>query len=60
MPGLSMSLDRRFGRSVETLSRFAVVGAITTALDVLVFAGLTAATVMPALANLFSYSCGSC
>ena len=58
MPGLPVSLDRRFGRSVETLSRFAVVGAITTVLDVLVFAGLTAATVVPAFANLFSYSCG--
>ena len=43
---------------METLSRFAAVGAITTSLDVLAFAGLTAVTSMPALANLISYSCG--
>jgi putative flippase GtrA len=38
--------------------RFAIVGAVTTTLDVVVFAGLTAATVAPPLANLLSYSCG--
>jgi putative flippase GtrA len=50
--------DRRIDRSAETLLRFATVGAITTALDVSLFAGLTAAAVPAPLANLSSYSCG--
>jgi putative flippase GtrA len=48
----------RFGRSAGTLLRYAVVGAITTSLDVILFAGLTAATVTAAPANVSSYSCG--
>ena len=44
--------------STRTLLRFATVGAITTALDVTLFAGLTTAGVPAALANVCSYSCG--
>lgn len=43
---------------VGTVLRFAFVGAITTTLDLVLFAGLTAATLMPAAANVISYSCG--
>ena len=43
--------------STRTLLRFATVGAITTALDVSLFAGLTAAAVAAPLANVSSYSC---
>jgi putative flippase GtrA len=50
--------SRRIDRSTQTLLRFATVGAITTALDVSLFAGLTAAAVPAPLANLSSYSCG--
>jgi putative flippase GtrA len=48
----------RIDRNTQTLLRFATVGAITTALDVSLFAGLTAAAVPAPLANLSSYSCG--
>ncbi|MCA1406405.1 GtrA family protein [Ensifer sp. IC3342] len=41
-----------------TVTRFAVVGAVTTALDFVLFTALVAVGAMPALANLFSYSCG--
>ena len=44
--------------STRTLLRFATVGAITTALDVTLCAGLTTAGVPAALANVCSYSCG--
>jgi putative flippase GtrA len=44
--------------STRTLLRFATVGAITTALDVTLFTGLTTAGVPAALANVCSYSCG--
>lgn len=41
-----------------TLLRFAIVGAITTTVDFVFFTTLVAATLAPALANIFSYSCG--
>ncbi len=42
-----------------TLVRFAVVGAITTSLDLALFAGLThGGSAAPVAANLASYSCG--
>ena len=44
--------------STRTLLRFATVGAITTALDVTLFTGLTTAGVPAALANVCSYACG--
>ncbi|WP_331376199.1 GtrA family protein [Sinorhizobium chiapasense] len=43
---------------VDTLARFAVVGAITTILDFVVFTSLAAAGTIPASANILSYSCG--
>jgi putative flippase GtrA len=45
-------------RNVDTLLRFATVGAITTLLDIALFTGLVAASVLPAPANVVSYSCG--
>jgi putative flippase GtrA len=48
----------RIDRGTKTFLRFATVGAITTALDVSLFAGLTGAAVPAPLANLSSYSCG--
>jgi putative flippase GtrA len=45
-------------RNVDTLLRFATVGAITTLLDIALFTGLVAASVLAAPANLVSYSCG--
>jgi putative flippase GtrA len=48
----------RPGGSAVILLRFAVVGAITTVLDVTIFAGLTAAAIPAAFANVSSYSCG--
>ncbi|WP_189501870.1 MULTISPECIES: GtrA family protein [unclassified Mesorhizobium] len=55
---LAAANNNRFVQSTGTLLRFATVGAITTALDLILFATLTAATTPPALANLLSYSCG--
>ncbi|MCA1441631.1 GtrA family protein [Ensifer sp. IC4062] len=40
------------------MTRFAVVGAVTTALDFVLFTALVTIGALPALANLFSYSCG--
>ena len=48
----------RPGGSAVILLRFATVGAITTVLDVILFAALTAAAIPAALANVSSYSCG--
>lgn len=45
-------------RNLDTLLRFATVGAITTLLDVALFSALVAAAAPPATANLVSYSCG--
>jgi len=45
-------------RNLDTLLRFATVGAITTLLDVALFSALVAAAAPPAPANLVSYSCG--
>lgn len=45
-------------RNLDTLLRFATVGAITTLLDVVLFSALVAAAASPATANLVSYSCG--
>nr|WP_255647725.1 GtrA family protein [Ensifer sp. IC4062] len=44
--------------SLGTVTRFAVVGAVTTALDFVLFTALVTIGALPALANLFSYSCG--
>ncbi len=52
------SLMRLAGRIDATIIRFAVVGAITTTLDFVLFAGLVGMTGQPVLSNLFSYSCG--
>lgn len=40
------------------LARFAAVGAVTTLLDIALFAALTAAHLPAGAANLLSYSCG--
>jgi putative flippase GtrA len=45
-------------RQLDTLLRFATVGAITTLLDIVLFTMLTGAAIPPAPANLVSYSCG--
>lgn len=45
-------------RNVDTLLRFATVGAITTLLDIALFTTFVAAAAPPAPANLVSYSCG--
>ena len=58
MPVAAILLGRLSAQGMGTVFRFAVVGAITTTLDLVLFAGLTAAAVTPALANVFSYSCG--
>jgi len=58
VPAISNFAGRLLGNDIGTVLRFAFVGAITTTLDVVLFAGLTAAAVMPAAANVFSYSCG--
>ena len=47
----------RDAHDLPTMSRFAGVGLVTTLLDVTLFAVLSAA-VLPALANIASYSCG--
>ena len=52
------SLMRLAGRIDATIMRFAVVGAITTTLDFVLFAGLVSFTGQPVLSNLVSYSCG--
>ncbi|WP_159587196.1 GtrA family protein [Chelativorans xinjiangense] len=41
-----------------TTARFAVVGAITTTLDVVLFTGFVLMSIAPALANVLSYSSG--
>ncbi|QRM56097.1 GtrA family protein [Sinorhizobium sp. BG8] len=46
------------GGGSDTLMRFAVVGAITTTLDFVLFNALVLVGAIPALANIFSYSCG--
>lgn len=46
------------GKGMRTLGRFAVVGATTTGLDFVLFSALIAMALVPALANLLSYSCG--
>lgn len=43
---------------LTAMFRFAAVGAVTTCLDIAVFAALAAAGVAPTLANVASYSCG--
>lgn len=43
---------------LDTLLRFATVGAITTLLDITLFTTLVAAALPPAPANLISFSCG--
>lgn len=56
-----LSLPARRGARVgnlDTVLRFAAVGAVTTTLDVVLFSALVAAGIPPAPANLFSYSCG--
>jgi putative flippase GtrA len=45
-------------RGMDTLLRFGTVGAITTLLDIALFATLTGGAIPPAPANLVSYSCG--
>lgn len=45
-------------RNVETLVRFALVGAVTTTLDFALFTALVAAGSAPVSANILSYSCG--
>jgi putative flippase GtrA len=49
---------RHVVRDRGMILRFGTVGLITTALDIVLFTALTAAGALPALANLFSYSCG--
>lgn len=50
--------DRPAGGRGETILRFATVGAVTTLLDLGIFSTLIAAGALPAVANVFSYSCG--
>lgn len=45
-------------RSLVTTARFAIVGAITTTLDVVLFTSLVMMALAPALANVLSYSTG--
>jgi putative flippase GtrA len=58
VPAIPNCGGRLFAKHFGTVMRFAFVGAITTTLDVILFAGLTAAALMPAAANVLSYSCG--
>ncbi len=62
MPDASRRLPdgrRVIGLIDATLVRFAAVGLITTALDLVIFSGLALYTGLPAVAaNVVSYSCG--
>lgn len=52
------SLMRLAARIDATIIRFAVVGAITTVIDFVLFATLIGMTGQPVLSNIISYSCG--
>jgi putative flippase GtrA len=54
----SLPSNENAAGNTGTLLRFAVVGAITTTIDFVFFTTLVAAALAPALANIFSYSCG--
>jgi len=59
MMGMFSAGNERLGRlGLPMIGRFAVVGIANTLADIAIFAGLTALGLVPALANLFSYSCG--